>query len=63
MLQASGSSIFESIQRGDIDRVSHVLQQDRGVLKQKGESLVLKGTVTVTDPQRQMMTEIVLILR
>ncbi|XP_018949703.1 palmitoyltransferase AKR1 isoform X1 [Cyprinus carpio] len=36
MLQASGSSIFESIQRGDIDRVSHVLQQDRGVLKQKG---------------------------
>ncbi|XP_026079559.1 palmitoyltransferase AKR1 [Carassius auratus] len=38
MLQASGSndSIFESIQRGDIDRVSHLLQEDRGVLKQKG---------------------------
>lgn len=39
MLQASGSCIFESIQRGEIDRVSHLLQQDRGVLKQKGESL------------------------
>ncbi|KAK9964356.1 hypothetical protein ABG768_005538 [Culter alburnus] len=36
MLQASGSCIFESIQRGEIDRVSHLLQQDRGVLKQKG---------------------------
>ncbi|XP_059373337.1 uncharacterized protein LOC132110615 [Carassius carassius] len=36
MLQASGSCIFESIQRGEIDRVSHLLKQDRGVLKQKG---------------------------
>lgn len=42
MLQASGSCIFESIQRGEIDRVSHLLQQDRSFLKQKGESLVLK---------------------
>ncbi len=61
MLQASGSCIFESIQRGEIDRVSHLLQQDRGVLKQKGESFVLKGIVI--DPQWQMMKEIVLILR
>ncbi|XP_043110776.1 probable protein S-acyltransferase 23 [Puntigrus tetrazona] len=36
MLHASGSCVFESIQRGEIDRVSHLLQQDRGVLKQKG---------------------------
>lgn len=36
MLQVSGSCIFESVQRGEIDRVSHLLQQDRGVLKQKG---------------------------
>ncbi|CAM4726412.1 unnamed protein product [Leuciscus chuanchicus] len=37
MLQASsGSCIFESTQRGEIDRVSYLLQQDRGVLKQKG---------------------------
>ncbi|XP_050981590.1 putative ZDHHC-type palmitoyltransferase 6 isoform X2 [Labeo rohita] len=36
MLQASGSCIFESIQRGEVDRVSYLLQQDRGVLKQKG---------------------------
>ncbi|XP_016132441.1 ankyrin repeat and protein kinase domain-containing protein 1-like isoform X3 [Sinocyclocheilus grahami] len=36
MLQASGSCLFESIQRREIDRVSHLLQQDRGVLKQKG---------------------------
>lgn len=44
MLQASsGSCIFESTQRGEIDRVSYLLQQDRGVLKQKGESFVLKG--------------------
>ncbi len=49
MLQASGSCVFESIQRGEIDRVSHLLQQDRGVLKQKGESFVLNGTVI--DPQ------------
>ncbi len=61
MLQASGSCIFESIQRGEIDRVSHLLQQDRGVLKQKGEYFVLKGIVI--DPQWQMMKEIVLILR
>lgn len=58
MLQSSGSCIFESIQRGEIDRVSHLLQQDRGLLKQKGEFSVLKGAVT--DPQRHMMTEIVL---
>lgn len=39
MLQgsAAGSCLFESIQRGEIDRVSHLLQQDRGLLKQKGE--------------------------
>ncbi|XP_026106374.1 probable protein S-acyltransferase 23 isoform X1 [Carassius auratus] len=36
MQQVSGSCIFESVQRGEIDRVSHLLQQDRGVLKQKG---------------------------
>ncbi|XP_051508105.1 putative ZDHHC-type palmitoyltransferase 6 [Myxocyprinus asiaticus] len=33
---AAGSCLFESIQRGEIDRVSHLIQQDRGVLKQKG---------------------------
>lgn len=58
MQQVSGSCIFESVQRGEIDRVSHLLQQDRGVLKQIGESFVLK--VTVIDPQWQMMIEIVL---
>ncbi|XP_039528150.1 palmitoyltransferase akr1 [Pimephales promelas] len=37
MLQASsGSCIFESTQRGEIDQINHLLQQDRGVLKQKG---------------------------
>lgn len=33
---AAGSCIFESIQRGEIDRVSQLLQQDRGLLKQRG---------------------------
>lgn len=39
MLQgsAAGSCLFESIQRGEIDRVSHLIQHDRGLLKQKGE--------------------------
>ncbi|TRY83636.1 hypothetical protein DNTS_003865 [Danionella cerebrum] len=36
MLQDSGSCIFESVQRGEIDRVSYLLEQDRGVLKLKG---------------------------
>ncbi|XP_056616759.1 uncharacterized protein si:ch211-223a10.1 isoform X1 [Triplophysa dalaica] len=33
---AAGSCLFESIQRGEIDRVSHLIQHDRGLLKQKG---------------------------